>query len=128
MEFVILWCKILWCDIKCNGNFLLFVEKSQQEKQAPFAAIGKPPDVESEPTIVQESTEIKSGDNDMKPACEPEKIVSQSQPSKIPVKDVMADNSDNHEPSGRFTIFFESAMYIHVCIHAYLCIKLYSLI
>ena len=81
------------------------------------------PDVESEPNVFQESTEIKSGDIDMKPACEPKKIVSESQPNKIPVKDVMADNSDHHQQSGRFTIFSEMIMYIHVHIHAYHCIE-----
>ena len=103
-------------------EFLLFVEKSQQEKQGPSAALGKPPDVESEPTIVQQSTESKSGDNDMKPECEPKKIVKQSQPNKIPVKEVMADNSDNHEPTGRFTIFFEIA--VHTCMHT--CLSLHK--
>ena len=121
---------------------MLFVEKSWQEKQGPsatlgkppdverepttvqgpFAALGKPPDVESEPTIVQQSTESKSGDNDMKPECEPKKIVNQSQPNKIPVKEVMADNSDNHEPAGRFTIVFEIA--VHTCMHT--CLSLHK--
>ena len=96
-------------------------KSAQQEKQGPSAALGKPPDVESEPTIVQQSTESKSGDNDMKPECEPKKIVNQSQPNKIPVKEVMADNSDNHEPTGRFTIFFEISctyMYAYMPIFA----------
>ena len=108
---------------------MLFVEKSHQENegpsaalgkppdidtqptivQGPSAAIGKPPDVESQPTIVQQSTERK--DNDIKPECETKKIVNQSQPNKIPVKGVTADHSDNHEPAGIFTIFFEIAVH-----------------
>ena len=66
------------------------------------------------------STERK--DNDMKPECEPKKIVNQSQPNKIPVNGVMGDNSDNHEPAGRFKIFFEIT--VHTCMHT--CLSLHK--
>ena len=119
---------------------MLFVEKSHQENEGPSAALGKPPDietqptivqgpsaaiskppdVESQPTIVQQSTERK--ENDTKPESETKKIVNQSQPNKIPVKGVMADNSDNHEPAGRFTIFFEIT--VHTCMHT--CLSLHK--